>query len=349
MRYYNICVKILLSVFVLLTFKLGDTTAQNIENSTMKREFKEVIKEEWRFVPSEFELFRAEIYTINNNHSALFVFDYTKKNLFKLSIEGSEIVDMETIGNGQGSGPGEFRNPTDMCVSLTSKGEKLVLIDSDLARVSIWDVTSGEFEKSFNPKKFSPSRVSCTPNKIFLYNATGSKNGDYLVYNFDKELIAGIKDNRKKRNTFLDAGEIVADDSSLFFSSKGRSELKKFSLIDNAFELSNSLVEAVVENKTDIKEDKKTRTEKRSKDFKYQTRGIGEYGDYILVLYSGEKHGHGNTIDFYNKRTLVYEFSVQLEFWSISMDVQGDRIILDSYYKDRKEYMFMAYKIELVE
>ncbi len=255
---------IFVGLIVWSLFVVNNATAQDIENSTMKREFKEVLKEEWRFVPSEFELFRAEIYTINNSHSALYVFDYTKKNLFELSIEGSEIVDMEAIGNGQGSGPGEFRNPADMCVSITSKGEKLVVIDSDLARVSIWDVTSGKFEKSFNPKKFSPSRVSCTPDKIFLYNATGSKNGDYLIYNFDKELIAGIKDNRKKRNTFLDAGEIVADDSLLFFASKGRSELKKFSLIDNAFELSNSLVDAIVENKTDIKEDKKSRTEKRS-------------------------------------------------------------------------------------
>ncbi len=333
--------------FIFLEWKV--VAAQEVENSSMKREFKEVIKEEWRFLPSDYDLFRAEIYTISKDYSALYIFDYTKRNLFKLSIQNGEVVDIEEVGNGQGAGPGEFRNPTDMCISATTKGEKLVVIDSELARVSIWDVRTGKFENSFNPKKFVPFRISCNNDKLLIYNTSGSKDGNYLIYNFDKELVVGIKDDRVEPNTFLDAGEVVGNESSIYFASTGRSELKKFSITNKTLELSNSLVDAIVDNKTDIKVDKRMRIEKRHKDFQFLTAGIGEFKEYIMVLYSGEKHGHGKSIDFYNKHTLNYEFSTQLEFWSNYMSVQGNMIVLDSFDDNRKERMLMAFSINLEE
>lgn len=52
----------------------------------------------------------------------------------------------------KGSGPDEFRNPTDMCVSNSNGKERIVVADGSLTRIYVWDGNSNNLIQSLKPK-----------------------------------------------------------------------------------------------------------------------------------------------------------------------------------------------------
>ncbi|HAH49948.1 MAG TPA: hypothetical protein DCL80_01215 [Balneola sp.] len=309
------------------------------------RIFKEdFIIEKQSFYPSEYELFRYVIFGMEENRNNFFIYDYSLLNLYLLEEGASQTFKVQTLGDGKGSGPREFRNPSDICIV----NQKVIISDADLARISIWDAASHQLIRSFKTKKFVPYRIACYDDKIIAYNSSGSKEGNFLVYNLDGVLIKGITDNTLSKDGFIDSGYIVADSTFIYFGSEGKSELKKYNyLTGNLVQVSNTIV-GKIENKSriSISKNEDEITTKRASDFKYQTRGIGLFENWLIVFHSGRKDAHGSTLDFYNKVTLEYLFSEKIDHTFSSIDIKADKLLINSYDFERKEREFFVYKIK---
>jgi len=300
-----------------------------------------------KFYPSDYDLFRPVIFALSKFKNEFIVYDYSQNNLYSINKEKGSRGLLSEIGQGRGSGPKEFRNPTDICITNYKKEQSIIVSDSDLARISIWDLDSKVLIKSFKTKRFVPYRLSCYENRIIVYNNSGSKDGNYLIYNTDGQLLKGIKDNTLSKDGFLDSGYIVADSSFIYFGSEGKSEIKRYDYLhETPVQVSSTIEKIESENKLNIsKSDEEIRT-KRDNDFKYQTRGIGLFNDKLIVFHSGRKDAHGNVIDFYNKKNLEYEFSVEISNVFSSIDIQENRLLINAYDFDKKEREFYVYEIK---
>tara|TARA_R110002124_G_scaffold194258_3_gene361378 strand:- start:23156 stop:24178 length:1023 start_codon:yes stop_codon:yes gene_type:complete len=321
--------------------------AQTSQSEDINRIYKNVFIEKGFYDPEEFDLYRPDVFTYDSDLEEHFIYDYSQKNLYQISLKSYRSNQYTKLGNGNGSGPGEFRNPTDICIGNTSKGKKLVVIDSDLSRVSIWDLDKNIFESSFKPKKFNPFRLACTNTDIIIYNSLGSKKGDYLVFDYNGNELSSFKDPQENKNTFLDSGYIDADSEHIYYSSQGRPILKKINRIDKKFESKLFIEPTVGENKTSKKTEGDYIIEKRDKDFIYQSRGIGLFEDFIVVLYSGRKDAFGNVLDFYNKTTLKYNFSSKIDLYSQFMSLSNNILLVRGCDQELKKTIFKFYSIEM--
>ena len=315
-----------------------------------KREFKEgIFIEIANFYPSDHDLFRPEIVKQSYKDETSFVYDYSMNNLFSMSISDVNKGLKKEIGGGRGSGPDEFRNPTDKCVSMVAGKERIFVADASLARISVWDGVSGNLISSFKTKRFIPYRITCTDNEVIAYNKAGNNAGNFLVYNLDGKLINGIHDETLSKDGFFDSGDITADEEFIYFASEGKTELRKYNYQKNDIVYAkDTIVKLEGENKL---ERKSTGSEevltKRSAEFKYQSRGIGIFNDYLLVLYSGRKDAHGKIIDFYNKKDLSYQFSINLEHLFSKMSEYNGKILLNAYDFEREERRFYVFKLNM--
>lgn len=292
------------------------------------------------YIPEDYNLFRASVFTYDIENNQQFVYDYTQKNLFRIQFKDFRVFDVVPIGNGSGSGPGEFRNPTSMCIGNTIEGKKLVVIDSGLSRVTVWDSKTGNLLKCFTTKRFSPFRVACTQSIIILFNSLSLKKGDHLVMNNESSEIGGIKDPQKKKNAFLDSGYLVANSKSVFNSSQGRLLLKKFDLEMGTQQSTVFIKPKIGENKIDREKQVDYLIEKRDKDFIYQSRGIGIFENYVLVLHSGRKDAYGNTIEFYDQESLECQFSAEIDLCSQYMSVSAKVLLVRGFDQDLKKNYF---------
>ncbi|MEO9887423.1 MAG: hypothetical protein ABJR05_06350 [Balneola sp.] len=326
-------------------------TAQAIiknNNATKERVFiNDTLLKVGSFFLSDYELYRAPIFQIDISSDKLFAYDYSQKNLFRLDLVDYKINGYESIGNGLGSGPGEFRNPTDICVLSSTESNKVIIIDADLSRVSIWDVNSEEFTKSFKTKKIVPFRVACSDEKIIVYNSNGSKFGDYQIYDKEGNFLGGMNQGETPKDAFLDSGYIVSEKEKLYFTSEGRSEIKKYDLEKLNLIYEQSLVDAQEDPNTLSREkNEESISIKRSKSFKYNSRGIGIVDNFLVVLFSGRKDAHGKIVDFYDESNLNYMFSVLVDQFASGMSVRDGLIILDSYNFDKKERELILFKLK---
>lgn len=278
-----------------------------------------------------------------------FIYDYAMNNLFSINLSEENTGLKNMIGGGRGSGPDEFRNPTDICVSKAAGKERIFVADASLARISIWDGVSKNLISSFKTKRFIPYRITCTYNEVIAYNNAGNKSGNFLVYNLDGKLINGIHDETLSKDGFLDSGDITADEEFIYFASEGKTELRKYNYQKNDIvNIKNTIEKMEGENKV---ERKSTGSEevltKRSAEFKYQSRGIGIFNDYLLVLYSGRKDAHGKIIDLYNKNDLTYQFSTNLEHLFSRVNVSNDKLLINAYDFERDERLFYVFELNM--
>lgn len=300
---------------------------------------------------ADVELFRPELFSLNDEKNKLFVFDYSAKNLFSVKISSPskvQISDVMEIGNGGGSGPGEFRNPTDLCVSNTPSGERVVVIDPQLGRVYIWDTASSSLVNSFRPKKFIPFRVACNEEKIIVYNTGYIDSGNYGIYDYQGKFISFIKDPTlgKNADSFTGSGYISSDDSLIYFAGMDDNVLKYFNLSDFKYKEKRRFVESQdLSNDPEVTKNDKTITRRRGKNFLYQARGSGIFDNYLVTLFSGRKDGYGNILDFYNVKDLTYSFSIKLEDLSSRMVIKDNILILKAYDFERKDSHLKFYEI----
>lgn len=327
----------ILSIFTILLF--AKSTVYSQENRVFKED---ILVETQRFYPSDYDLFRPVVFAMEEDQNKYIIYDYSQHNLYSLKKDNNKILDVITIGEGRGSGPKEFRNPSDICVT----NKEIIVSDTDLARISIWDIESNKLINSFKTKRFIPYRLTCHSDNIVVYNSSGSKNGNYLIYDQKGSLIKGIEDKTLSKDGFIDSGYIVADNNFIYFGSEGKPEIKKYNYLDDEAVLIKNTVQKIGnENRVDVSKSDEYITTKRNIEFKYQTRGIGLFQNHLVVFYSGRKDGHGNIIDFYDKNSLNYNFSVKLRHVFSNIDVQNDRILINAYDFERKEREFFVFKM----
>jgi len=338
--------KFLLTFFLCLVFN-NICRAQISQSEDINRTYKNVFIEKGFFDPEEFDLYRPDVFTYDSDLEEYFIYDYSQKNLYQISLKSYRVNKYNKLGNGNGSGPGEFRNPTDICIGNTSLGNKLVVIDSDLSRVSIWDLDKSIFESSFKPKKFIPFRLSCTNTDIIIYNSLGSKKGDFLVFDYNGNELSSFSDPQENKNTFLDSGYIDADSEHIYYSSQGRPILKKINRSNKKIESKLFVEPTVGENKASIRTQGDYIIEKRDQNFIYQSRGIGLFEGYIVVLYSGRKDAFGNVLDFYDKKTLNYNFSSKIDLYSQFMTLSNNILLVRGYDQKLEKTIFKFYSIEM--
>ncbi|MFP8488530.1 hypothetical protein ACKGJO_05460 [Gracilimonas sp. Q87] len=346
---YNLILPLLLVVTTNIAFGQSETDIQS-ENSNVERVFKtDVLNEIGTVYLSEVELFRPTLYAFDTDLNKLFVYDYGHRNLYSVFLEPLEeslkVLELNEVGNGVGSGPKEFRNPTDICIT----GDKVIVIDSDLARVTIWDVDSETLLSSFRPRKFVPFRIACNEEKIVLYNANPGKDSDFVVYDNEGKLISFLKDeedSEKGPGMRMESGYLSMNDSIVVFT---RTDVELMKAYDHEqMELAGKELYVstnFTESKTDITRGKEQVVYKRSDEFLYRSRGVGVYNDYVIMLYSGRTDAYSKTLDFYKIDDLSYAFSVQLEHFTNTLRINGDMAVLRTYDTDRKENMLTFYKL----
>lgn len=339
-------------IIIVLVFNfcfLNYGASQGAQQESTTRVYKDIFVAKDSFYPEDYELFRATLFTYDSENKQLYIYDYEQNNLFNTSISDYKIDGFKEIGRGKGSGPGEFRNPTSVCIGYTNTGTKIVIVDSDLARVSVWNGESENFERSFATKRFSPFRVACTSSEIIVFSSVGSKKGDYLIFNYEGKEIGSIEDPQENKNIFLDSGYIVANSKNAFYSSSGRPFIKKFSL-DSDASLSKLFIEPQISPNKISKPYQQGDyiLEKRDENFIYQSRGIGVFENYILMLYSGRKDAYSNTIDFYDF-DLNYQFSSNIDLFSQYMTVSGNILLVRGFDNDIKKAVFKFYQINLLD
>ncbi|MAO65907.1 MAG: hypothetical protein CL666_13010 [Balneola sp.] len=323
-----------------------------VENSNKDRIFKEnVISEIASFYPSDEGLFRPELVVFDAIQHKVFIYDYGIRNLVSLKFEDSSnfnIIAFEEIGNGVGSGPGEFRNPTGICLNNEKGVSRVVIVDPDLAKVSIWNGADGELVKSFRPKKFVPFRVTCNSNGIALYNSGFHSDGSIAVYDYDGNLITYLAEpGRKKENvSMMENGHLAMNSENIFYSGTDEGILKKYSYLNKKFQEKVNFVEfkeskeKVVASKTNNEV-----TYKRNKESVFHSRGIGVNDKNVWVFYSGRKDAYGNLIDFYSVDNLAYEFSIKIAELAKGMVTNGRYIILDTFDFERRENYLKIFRL----
>ena len=341
-------IKVKILFLIIFLISLQENSVAQKRQQVEKRIFKEnIFIAKNLFFPDDYELFRPVIFAFDSESNNQFIYDYSQKNLFRIKFKNGEIDNFVEIGLGKGSGPGEFRNPTDICMSKTNNNKKLVIIDPELTRVSIWDIESDLYERSFKPKKFNPFRVACTSSDIIIHNTIGSKKGDYLVYDYQGNELNSYKDPQKNKNSFLDSGYIEADSEFIYFSSQGRPILKSINRTSKKISEKLFIEPSIGENRTSITTEGEFRVEKKDKNFIYQSSGIAIKGDYLLVLYSGRKDAFGNIIDFYDKKSLEYKFSSKIDLFSQKMSISNNNLLVRGYDREQMSTVFKYYTIEL--
>lgn len=335
-------------LFLLLFFVLVLQSSYAQKNRDVQRTFKEnIFKATNSFAPDDYDLFRAVIFTYSSKSGKQYVYDYSQKNLFGINFNDKKVTELFEIGKGVGSGPGEFRNPTDICINKTDDGEKLVIIDTDLSRVSIWNIESNIFENSFKPKKFSPFRVACTSTDIVIFNTLGSERGDFLVYDYKGIEKQSFKDSKKGKSPFLDSGYIEADSQFIYYVSQGKPLIRSIDR-ESKKVLERTIIESSLkENKASKSAEGDYIVEKRDKNFVYQSRGIELYQDYLIVLHSGRKDAFGNILDFYEKSTLEYQFSSKIDLFSQQMSISGNVLLVRGFDQEQKTTVFKYYTLHL--
>jgi hypothetical protein len=336
--------KTLSLILILVSFQ-KNSIAQNSQQ-VAERVFKENIFEVKNlFLPDDHDLFRPVISVFDSESHKQYVYDYSQKNLFMINLKNFDADNLVKIGLGEGSGPGEIRNPTDICMSKTTNNKKLIVIDTDLSRVNIWNIETNKFEKSFKPKKFNPFRVACTSSDIVIYNTLGSKRGDYLVYDYKGNELNSFNDPQKNRNAFLDSGYIEADSEYIYYASQGRPTLKNIDRSSKKFVERFSIEPSANKNKISRSTEGEYIMEKKAENFIYQSRGIGLYDNYVLVLFSGRKDAFGNIIDFYDKKSLDYKFSSRIDLYSQQMTISDNILLVRGYDRELNSTVFKYYTI----
>lgn len=300
---------------------------------------------------SDYEFYRTELFSITAGKELVF-YDFNKKNLFKSSsITNTGELFIHAIGDGVGSGPGEFRNPTDLCITETIKGEKIVIIDPVLSRVSIWNANTGELENSFRSKDVIPFRVSCSSGKIVIYNSSFSKKGNYAVYDLDGELISFIKDPTQDINSdsFIESGYITMDDTLFFYSGSGNNFIKSFSHVSNEFKGVKLHVGTMEnQNKVEVIVEDKSVSRKRGEDYIFHSSGLGLYKDKLIVLYSGREDAYSDVLDIYDKFDLTYLFSIKINDLANTLVVKNNLLILKVWDWQREEAFIKIFDISKI-
>lgn len=298
------------------------------------------------FYPSDLDLFRPNVFSTNESNNSVIIYDYSQSNLYK--VQNQEITTKIELGKGRGSGPQEFRNPTDMCITDNSLEPKIVIIDLELSRVSLWDLNTNKFIRSFSSQGFVPFRVACSYDKIILFNSSGSKEGNFLVYDFMGNQEKGIDDSELSKDGFLDSGFITADSTYVYFVSEGKPNLKKYNYRNITSGLSKSIVKSHVnENDINRRRDGDTEMVSRKENFRYYSRDVDTWKNYLVVFYSGRTDAFGNVIDFYEKGSLEYKFSTKIEQLFTKIEISGDYLLLNVYDFERKERKFTKFKISV--
>lgn len=347
--------KKLLSLIFLMVFnntyaQLDETFTSN--NSGQERVFKsDVIENIGSVYLSDVDLFRPLLVVFDPDLRKLAVYDYAYRNLYVVQLKntpGFEIEEVKELGGGEGSGPREFRNPTDLCLAGSGEEAKVVIIDPDLVRVSIWGLKSNNFIGSFRPNKFVPFRLACNKEKIILYNAGYQEEGDLVIYDYEGNQISYLKEHnhRKKPDiSRMESGFLTMNDSVIVFTRTDTELMTKYDHQEMRFLQKELYADANLEqNQTITTSTDEEVITKRSDDYLYRSRGVGLYKDYIVMLYSGRKDSYSNTIDFYRTDNLDYSFSVQTDSYMNRLVINNDVLILRTYDKERKENYLEFYR-----
>lgn len=323
-----------------------------VENSNTDRIFKEnVISEIASFYPSDEGLFRPELVVFDAIQNKVFIYDYGIGNLVSLKFEdlaNFKTIAVEEIGNGVGSGPGEFRNPTGICLNNDRGVSRVVIVDPDLVKVSVWRGTDGKLVKSFRPKKFVPFRVTCNSDRIALYNSGFRSDGSIAIYDYDGNLITYLTepDRKKEKVSMMENGYLAMNNKNVFYSGTDEGILKKYSHLNKKFQKKVNFVE-LKESKEKVVATKNSDevTYKRNNESIYHSRGIGVNDKYVWVFYSGRKDAYGSLIDFYSVDNLSYEFSIKIAELAKGMVSNGRHIILDTFDFERRENYLKIFRL----
>lgn len=328
----------------------GQDLAQNFEQTRAIENIE--MLEVGSFYPSDIGLFRPELVTFDAYRNKFFIYDYGIRNL--VSVNFLELTDhnsttVKEIGNGFGSGPGEFRNPTGICLVNDEKTSKVVLVDPDLARVSIYDGNSDKLLKSFRPKRFVPFRVACNKTNIVLFNAMYHPQGSIAVYDYEGNLVTHIKESGRNKNNVssMESGHLTVNDEQIYYAGQDIEILKRFSLGDYSFKGKTMFVQA--KNNIDgihITNNGEEVVYKKSEGYLYRSRGIGANDEVVMVFYSGREDAYGNIIDFYSTDDLSYLYSSSIDGLANEMNLYNDYLLLNIFDFDRRENFLKLYKLD---
>lgn len=339
-------------VFLGLIFHSG--FAQN-SNSGLTRTFNEgVITELGSVVPSEYGFFRVSSFGLNISYGRkhLVFYDYSTHNLYEMVLSGledPEVLEVNEIGNGKGSGPGEFRNPTDLCITKTGNQSLVILADPELSRITLWDLDSKRIIHSFNPK-IMPFRISCGNKKITVFNDSQSQGGGFGIYDLRGNLLGQFENVNKSPhngNIFVNSGYIVQNESDIYYAGEGNISIVKVGIKNLRSSHQNSIVESrSFKNDVVIETpDKNTVKTKRGDKYIYMSRDAGIIDQYLVVLHSGRTDAWGDIIDFYDTSDLSYKFSVMLPEFAQDMYVTENIIIVEAFDSNAKERYLKLFKI----
>lgn len=342
------------SHFAIILFFIGNGFVQaqpsNYQSETDRLFVADGLIELGKFYPSDFDLFRSQLIAYSGRDKYISVYDYAENNLFGITIgfeDQLQVLEKNIIGKGLGSGPGEFRNPTDICVSGTAEGSQVFVTDPNLARVSYWNIESEIFVNSFSTTRFIPFRIACTKQLVILYSPGFQKRGNYQIYNHEGELIKSIQDQgiNREDNSFSTSGFITATESDIYFVNDSKPELKRINIESESVFRKALVSEGLFENSIEEELTKKTLKKKRGEGFRYAGRGIGLYDNFVVVLFSGRKDAFSKTLDFYDKNDLSYKFSIKLDSYTNAIYVDEDIVALRSLDREKKEIFIEFLKL----
>ncbi|MDZ7773654.1 MAG: hypothetical protein U5K31_13080 [Balneolaceae bacterium] len=263
---------------------------------------------------TDLDIYRPYLFSVDDNSGNMAVYSYADHRAYIIFNDSKSV---KIYGKGQGGGPEEFRNPTDI---KFDKSGNFWIADPHLARISMWSPDSGLIG-TINHQFAVPEKISVSEEFYVLKDQTYSPTHGLLrLYNSNtKEHIRFAKlpakltesallmdsmissDSERVYVTMLNAGLIYCFDrngDSLYeISTIEPVKIAELKLIEinnvaglnklEAYKLPEETVRAVLDH--DINE------------------------SYLISLFDGTSKGVGHFIDIYDKISGIYLGSVNLE------------------------------------
>lgn len=259
-------------------------------------------------VSKDFDLFQP--YLLNYLDGRIILFDSSPEQM-NFVLFDSTLAIKDKFG-GFGRGPGEYLNILNL--TIDEKKKSILAIDDRNAKMETW---------SWEGELIKDQKISNNIYRLIVYKDSfivhDPRNPEDFLYLQDQQFsdrksIAEIMtsiDHPAKRS-FVLSGEIVADtaSNSVFYSGWGNSYIKGFELSGHKIFSYNSIepIEYYLPTKSN------NGALKRDENKRPASRDIEIYGDYLVTLYTGETRYADQILDFYNKNSGIYEYSIKLDY-----------------------------------